>query len=321
MSDHRSGPLGPDTPTATRSRPRAAPFIHRGVAAVALALWAVAAMAQPRVEYVATYVWQMDDDTFGGFSGIEMNQDGTRFHALSDRGTIRWGSVERDSAGRIRAMNTAGVARLHDAHGAPLKGGYLADSEGLAIGPDGALWISFEGLTRVVRYDTPDSPAKPLPGPPAFKQMQRNSSLEALAITADGTILTLPERSGVLTRPFPVWRYKDGNWDQPFSIPRSGAWLPVAADIGPDGRLYLLERDFKGLLGFLSRVRRFDLTDTGVENEITLLESRPLQYDNLEGLTVWDDGLGIRLTMISDDNFHFLQRTELVEYRVIDPVE
>ena len=321
MSDHRSGPLGPDTTTNALPRPRAAPFIRRGVAAVALALWAGAAMAEPRVEYVATYVWQVDDDTFGGFSGIEMNPDGTRFHALSDRGTIRWGSVERDSAGRIRAMNTAGVAPLRDAHGAPLKGGYLADSEGLAIGPDGALWISFEGLTRVVRYDTPDSPAKPLPSPPAFKQMQRNSSLEALAITADGTILTLPERSGLLTRPFPVWRYKDGNWDQPFSIPRSGAWLPVAADIGPDGRLYLLERDFKGLLGFLSRVRRFDLTDSGVENEVTLLESRALQYDNLEGLTVWDDGLGIRLTMISDDNFHFLQRTELVEYRVIDPVE
>lgn len=321
MSDHRSGPLGPDTLTTVSRTRRFAPLIQRGVASIVLALWAVAAVAQPRVEYVATYVWHMDDDAFGGFSGIEMSDDGTRFHALSDRGTVRWGSVERDSAGRIRAMNTAGIARLRDAHGAPLKGGYLADSEGIAIGPDGAMWVSFEGLTRVVRYDTPDSPAKPLPGPPEFKEMQRNSSLEALAITADGTILTLPERSGMLTRPFPVWRYRDGAWDQPFSIPRSGAWLPVGADIGPDGRFYLLERDFKGLLGFLSRVRRFDLTENGIENEVTLLETRSLQYDNLEGITVWSDGLGIRLTMISDDNFYFLQRTELVEYRVIDPDE
>lgn len=274
--------------------------------------------AAPRVDYVATYVWRMDDEQFGGFSGIEISADGRRFTALSDRASIRWGSVERDAEGRIRGMETAGRARLHDSAGKPLTPGWQGDSEGLAVAPDGTIWVSFEGLTRVVRYDTPDSPAKPLPRPPEFKSMQRNSSLEALAILPDGTLLTLPERSGQLTRPFPVWRWRNGTWDQPFSIPRSGDWLAVGADIGPDGRFYLLERDFKGLLGFRSRVRRFDLTADGVENEQVLLESRPLQYDNLEGISVWSDGSGIRLTMISDDNFAWFQRTELVEYRVTE---
>ncbi|MFV0299754.1 MAG: esterase-like activity of phytase family protein, partial [Paracoccus sp. (in: a-proteobacteria)] len=141
---------------------------------------------------------------------------------------------------------------------------------------------------------------------------------EALAIAPDGTLLTLPERSGKLTRPFPVWRWRDGTWDQPFSVPRNGDWLAVGADIGPDGRFYLLERDFKGLLGFRSRVRRFDLSETELTNERTLLESFPLQYDNLEGISVWDDGSEIRMTLISDDNCGFLQRTELVEFRVTD---
>jgi hypothetical protein len=37
--------------------------------------------------------------------------------------------------------------------------------------------------------------------------------------------------------------------------------------------------------------------------------------DNLEGLSVWRDIAGqIRLTLISDDNFRLLQRTEIVEY-------
>ena len=36
------------------------------------------------------------------------------------------------------------------------------------------------------------------------------------------------------------------------------------------------------------------------------------------GIAVWEDGQGIRITMISDDNFLFLQRTELVEYRIRD---
>jgi hypothetical protein len=272
----------------------------------------------PGAEYVATYVWHMEDEQFGGFSGIEISADGSHFTALSDRASIRWGSIQRDAEGRIRSMETAGRAMLHDSAGKPLKPGWQGDSEGLAIAEDGTIWVSFEGLTRVARYDTPDSPARPLPRPPEFKAMQRNSSLEALAILPDGTLLTLPERSGQLTRPFPVWRWRNGKWDQPFSIPRSGDWLAVGADVGPDGRFYLLERDFRGLLGFRSRVRRFDLTEHGVTNEKVLLESRPLQYDNLEGISVWDDGSGIRLTLISDDNFNWFQRTELVEYRVTE---
>ncbi|WP_312529735.1 esterase-like activity of phytase family protein [Paracoccus sp. (in: a-proteobacteria)] len=272
----------------------------------------------PQVDYIATYVWSENDPDFGGYSGIEISDDGLSFTALSDRATLRWGTIERDNAGRIRAMDSAGNARLRDSNGKPLKPGNLGDSEGLAIGPDGVIYVSFEGLVRVVRYDTPDSPAKVLKGPPEFRQMQRNSALESLAITPDGTLLTMPERSGKLERPFPVWRWRNGVWDQPFSVPRNGNWLPVGSDIGPDGRFYLLERDFKGLLGFLSRVRRFDLSEDGLSNEQVLLQTRPMQYDNLEGISVWRDDFGIRLTMVSDDNFNFFQRTELVEYRVTD---
>lgn len=272
----------------------------------------------PQVDYVATYVWSMDDDTFGGFSGIEISPDGSRFTVLSDRATLRWGHIERDTEGRIQGMEPSGQAHLLDSKGKWLKPGWQGDSEGLAIGPDGTLWVSFEGLTRVVRYDSPDSRGQPLPKPAEFRSMQRNSSLEALAIMPDGTLLTLPERSGEITRPFPVWRWRNGKWDQPFSIPRTGDWLAVGADVGPDGRFYLLERDFRGLLGFRSRVRRFDITDKSLSNETVLLETRSLQYDNLEGISVWRDGQGIRLTMVSDDNFGMFQRTELVEYRVTE---
>lgn len=275
-----------------------------------------APMPVPRVDHVGTYVWSMDDETFGGFSGIEISDDGSRFTVLGDRSELRWGRVERDGDGGIARLEPAGRAHLLDSKGKWLQPGWQGDSEGLAIDAAGTIWISFEGLSRVVRYDTPDSPAKPLPRPPEFKSMRNNSSFEALAVMADGTLLTLPERSGKLTRPFPVWRWRNGVWDQPFSIPRSGDWLAVGADIGPDGRFYLLERDFKGLLGFRSRVRRFEIGDSGLSQETVLLESRPLQYDNLEGISVWQDAQGIRLTLVSDDNFGMFQRTELVEFRV-----
>lgn len=237
---------------------------------------------QPRVSHVGTYVWSMGDELFGGFSGIRLTADGSAFTVLSDRASLRWGGVTRDEQGVITGMQVQGIARLKDSQGAFLPPGWKGDSEGLAIDRDGKLWVSFEGLSRVVSYATPESPAEPLPRPPAFKQMQRNSSLETLAIAPDGDILTLPERSGGVTRPFPVYRYRNGTWDQPWSIPRSGDFLAVDADFGPDGRFYLLERDFMGLLGFRSRVRRFDFGPEGLSHEQVLLVSGPLQYDNLE---------------------------------------
>lgn len=275
----------------------------------------------PLVEHVGTYVWKLEDAEFGGYSGIEIMDHGTRYMALSDRGTLRWGAVQRDDQGRIEGLTSDGRARLRDSKGKVFTSGWTGDSEGIAIGRDGTIWISFEGLSRVAAYDAPDAKARPLPRPEAFKHFLRNSSLEALAITDDGTLLTIPERSGAATRPFPVWRFRNGTWDQPFSIPRTGDWLVTGADVGPDGRLYVLERDFLGLLGFRSRVRRFDMSDTALTHEQTLLTSRPLQYDNLEGIAVWDDDQGIRITLISDDNFNFVQRTELVEYRVTEPAE
>ena len=292
---------------------------RRALAALAALVLIAAGVPAPAasLDYVGTFVWSGDDESFGGFSAIEMNADGSRFHALTDRAHLYWGSIDRDSQGVIRAMNIAGRAHLKDSKDIPLPPGYLGDSEGLAIGDDGTLWISFEGFDRVARYDHPDARATPLRPPPKGPGMNLNSGLEALAIRG-GTIHAVPERSGAESRPFPILTFRDNRWSQAGEIRRDPRWLPVGADFGPDGWFYLLERDFQGILGFASRVRRMQLTGNGPLNEEILLTTRPLQYDNLEGLAVWHDGQGIRLTMISDDNFLFVQRTELVEYRLRD---
>ena len=291
---------------------------HRAlILSAILSLLALPSFGGARVDYVGSYVWALPDSDFGGFSGIEISDDGSQFHVISDRAWIRWGGIERDTAGRIREMTMSGRAQLQDSKGAPLRPGRLGDSEGLAIGRDGTIWISFEGLDRIARYDDVDGPAIRVPVPPDWARIQVNEGFEALAITPDGDLLTLPEyapKGG----DFPVWRYHQGTWTQPYSIPADPEWQAVGADVGPDGRLYLLERNFRGLLGFRSRVRRFGLGPEGITSAEELLTTGTLQYDNLEGISVWDDGLGIRLTMISDDNFLPVQRTELVEYRVTD---
>lgn len=298
-------------------------YRHSALTYTGLILTCLFAAAPPAaaasLDYVATYVWAMPQDPdFGGFSGIELSEDGSGFHALTDRAHLYWGSVDRDPSGRIRGMNVAGRAHLQDSKGNPLRAGRLGDSEGLAIAEDGRIWVSFEGLDRLAAYDDPDQPAKRIPEPPILREMRLNAGMEALAIQPDGTLLTMPERSGAQDRPFPLLRYRAGKWDQPFSLPRDGDWLPVGADMGPDGWLYLLERDFHGLMGFSSRVRRFRPGPDSMGEGEVLLTTRPLQYDNLEGISVWQDAQGLRITMISDDNFLFVQRTELVEYRLVE---
>ncbi|MFZ5964365.1 esterase-like activity of phytase family protein [Thalassococcus sp. BH17M4-6] len=255
------------------------------------------------------------DPRLGGLSGLELSDDGQRFVAISDRGLIVRGRIVR-SGGRITGLEHSGLRPLRDPKGRPVQGP-AADAEGLALRDDGRIYVSFEGRHRIWRYDRPDVAAR-LPHADGFADLQSNSGLEALAIDARGWLYTLPERSGALTRAFPVWRYRQSGWDQPFEVPRRGGFLPVGADIGPDGRFYLLERSFGGL-GFRTRVRRFNLSATTLDREVTLLETPLGRHGNLEGLSVWRDDRGhICLTMIADDNFNPLQQTEIVEYSVTE---
>lgn len=236
---------------------------------------------------------------------------GTRFAAINDRSFYVTGTFRRDG-GRITGVDIGSFRKLRGREDERLIHDD-SDSEGLAIGDNGKLYVSFEGNHRVLGYDVPDGPASELLTTGAFADFQGNSGMEALAIGLDGTLYTMPERSGRADRPFPVWRFRDGVWDIVFDMPRRGTFLPAGADVGPDGRLYVLERDFTGV-GFRTRVRSFDLTGG---DETVILETGNATHDNLEGISVWraDDG-GLVITMISDDNFKFFQTTEIIEYRI-----
>ena len=266
--------------------------------------------------FMSAYHWHSDDPLFGGFSAIDMSAGGDHFITINDQSAYLRANILRDGSGHITRIIAQPQQRLRDAKGREYSP-YRGDTEGLAIAPDGTFYVSFEQYARVTRFASPESLGTLLPRPEPFFAMTKNGALEALAITADGALYTMPERPPAASPTIPVYRFQNGAWDQPFNLPRRGYFLAVAADFGPDGRFYLLERQFHGLAGFASRVRRFDLGPNGAVHEETLLQTRPGQHDNLEGLSVWRDTQGnLRLTMISDDNFLFLQRTEIVEYRV-----
>ena len=283
------------------------------LAALALCVSALPALAEP--QWLGSVMLSAGVDGFGGFSGIEVDETGTQMTAVSDKGLVMRGRITRDASGAPTGLEDTQFTQLTDGRGERMPE-WRSDAEGLAIDARGRMYVSFEGDSgRVWRYDVFGGPATELRGPDGFNALQGNSGLEAIAIAANGTVYTLPERSGRLDRPYPVWRLRNGRWDQPFGIPRRPPHLAVGLDIGPDGRLYLLERDFSGL-SFSTRIRRFDLGPNGVSGETVLLETPKGTHMNLEGLAIWEDASGaIRATMIADNNFRSFLSTDLIEYR------
>lgn len=248
----------------------------------------------------------------GGFSGLHLDADGNGFLALSDRGGLARGTLRRTAMGQIIGANIGPVIPLLGRNGRPLTHS-RADSEGLAVAPDGTIVISFEGQSRIETRRSITGVPTVLPRDPAFNRFPPNRGLESVAIAADGTLYTIPENAPLRDGTIPVYRFSGGKWAMVRTLPASGKYHPVEAEIGPDGALYVLERRFRGLLGFTSQVRRF--SPTGTDPGETLLTTRTGEHDNLEGLSVWRaPGGELRLTMISDDNFFPAQRTEIVEY-------
>lgn len=283
-----------------------------------LCFWATVLSAETRLQLIGRYDWARPaDSVFGGFSAFILDDDGLGFTALSDRGTLYTGLLKR-KGGKIIGVGDVIRRPLLNSKGEKLEP-YMLDAEGLARSEDGRLYVSFEGFHRVAYLEPGQNRLRWLERAPAFENLQTNSGLEALALDLQGRPIAIPERSGKLDRPFPVYRLERGKWSVPYSVPRRGDYLVVGADTGPDGRLYVLERHFAGIFGFSSRLRSFAFGANALVDERELMVSRTGEYDNLEGVSVWQDSNGsLRVSLISDDNFNFFQRTEIVEYQLIE---
>ncbi|WP_298428903.1 esterase-like activity of phytase family protein [uncultured Jannaschia sp.] len=274
-------------------------------------LCALALIAGPAsaADYLGSHTWRPEWHGAGGFSALWLDADGAGFVVLSDRGAWVRGRLSRDAAGAVAGVAVDDRGPLLRSTGDDLRG-LERDAEGIARAGD-AFYVSYEGVHRVMRHSDIAGAPERFEQPDAFEGLQDNSGLEALAADAEGRLYAIPERSGALDRPFPVWRFDAAGWAVAFDLPRDGRYLVAGADVGPDGRLYVLERDF-ALIGFRSRVRSFDLDGGDARTEI---ESGLAAHDNLEGISVWRDATDrLRVTLISDDNLRAVQRTEFVDY-------
>lgn len=282
--------------------------------AVALILGCLAATANadPRAKLLSSYEWDVPGSSwFGGISGMDLSADGESMIAVTDRGTLVQGRIDRGRNG-IYGVTALIAQKLNGAEW--LTDSLVVDSEGIVLRADGSFCVSFEGSSLVGCYGSSDRLPTVLPAHADFGKLFHNSTLEALAMDPKGRLITIPEDAQKGAAHHTVYRWQQGRWHRWFSFAYRDGFLPVGADFGPDGRLYVLERA-AGVFGFRSRVRSWRVERDRADDEQTHLSTPALKHSNLEALSVWRDRQGrIRLTMVSDDNFLPLMRTEIVEY-------
>lgn len=280
------------------------------------------------VTYRGGLVLHSNDRRFGGFSGLNISEDGHRLTAVSDQGHWFLAKLEYNPQGALAGLRDGRLERIHDHKGRPLKRKGRADAEALARSKEGGLVVGFEQHHNILDYDAfPGGYARArerIAIPDPFEPADLNSGIEALARLGDGRLLALVEqgRKADLV-PGYIW---DGEAWTSFLLRTGDGFKTTGATRLPGGDILILERRFNLLLGPAMRLRRIpaQAIQAGVEIEAPELVrlAPPLAIDNMEGISARRGTRGETLIyIISDNNFNLLQRNLLLVFELKEAPE
>ncbi len=186
-------------------------------------------------------------------------------------------------------------------------------------------------MNRIVRFDFARqgvlAHAEVVPAPPGISHLPYNKGLEALAFAPRnsklaGALIGFSERgldAGGNLKAFLIGGAAPGE----FSVKRRDDFdISDSVTLPPSGDVLLLERRFSWWTGIAMRLRRIAIADIApralVDGTDLLFADLGYQIDNMEGLSVHVDTNGDTvLTLISDDNFSILQRTVLLQFKLV----
>jgi len=232
--------------------------------------------------------------------------------------------LQRDEAGRLRGVSDAEIHPILDRGGNPFTVKRAGDAEALEKLPDGSFLVAFEQVHRLARYAGPEpwrSRGEPQVAPREISRQPANGGIESMARLPDGRIILISETDERAAGMLRAWIGSAGTWRDAM-YRRRGDYRPVDVKALANGDLLVLERAFNLLGGFASRLVLVPATAVrpgGVLDGRDLAElGPPLISDNFEGLAVEraPDG-GTFIFLLSDDNRVALQRTLLLQFRLI----
>jgi len=267
---------------------------------------------------------------FGGLSALRVAADGARFVALTDKGRWLTGRIVYDGKNRLRGIADATMAPMLGTDGRPLAARGWYDTESIAE-DGGTLYVGIERVNRIVRFDFGRlgvlARGEPIALPPGVAKLPNNKGLEAMVFVPKGlplagTLIAMSERgldADGNIKAFLIGGPSPGE----FSIKRSDDFDISDAALLPSGDLLLLERRFFWWSGVAMRIRRVALATIApgalVDGATLLFADMGYQIDNMEGLSVHRDAAGDTiLTLVSDDNFSLIQRTILLQFRLVE---
>ncbi|RVT92902.1 esterase-like activity of phytase family protein [Sphingomonas crocodyli] len=268
------------------------------------------------LRYLSGWVLNSRNPRFGGYSALHVK--GNVFAALADTGEYLGFHMAA-----LGAIEDVRFGRLPDYPG---RTGAKSDrdSESLAVDPaTGRMWVGFEQYNAIYRFAPGFAKAEASARPAAMAEWPSNEGPESLARLSDGRFITIQEGKQDAPEPHPALLFpKDPT--APDSAPIAFSYRPPenyaptdAAQL-PDGRLVVLNRHFRLSDGMWAAVTVFDPKDIkpGQTVPSTLLaEIRPpLTIDNMEGLSVTQEGGRTILWLISDDNQNGIQKTLLMKF-------
>lgn len=267
-----------------------------------------------------------DHPRFGGFSGLWRSPDGRNLVAVTDNGFwLTAKTVTR--SGRLAGLDDAELAPILGTSGRPLHRSRYYDTESLTIA-DGVAYVGVERAHEILRFDWArdgvEARARIVPTPREIKRLPNNRGLEAIGVAPPGhplagALVAISERSGSEDEPT-LGVIIGGRQPGLFEVRRHNGFDITDMAFLPDGDILLLERWYRSLRGVGLRIRR--IPGAGLKPG-ALLDGPYLldvdlgqEIDNMEGMSVHMEQGKTIVTLISDDNFSFLQRTILLEFEL-----
>jgi hypothetical protein len=263
---------------------------------------------------------------FGGFSGLWRGANGNDLVGVTDNGFWLTAKVA-SRKGRLAGLEGAELAPILGSSGRPLHRSRYYDTEGLCIA-EGVAYLGVERTHDLLRFDWAAegvmARARIVPVPREVKRLPNNRGLEAIGVVPGGqplagAIVAIAERSGADDEPT-LGVILGGRQPGLFRVIRHDGFDITDLAFLPDGDLLLLERWYRPLRGVGMRIRRVagERLKAGALLDGPYLIEADLgqEIDNMEGLCVHPEQGRIVLTLISDDNFSFLQRTVMLEFEL-----